>query len=168
VYFIFKQKALAELLNVSESSIKRSIVQLKEYQLIESESTMTVNLYYITLEYQQSVNSAPPIDNFDPTIGCGWSNNSDTELSDTNYSKTDTYQTFSKVSIAFINIYESFFSEKHRLIKEEPEFYKEYDEMEHQDLITLFVKYFNNASIDKCNIEYVANVSKRIYDTYVG
>jgi len=40
VYFIFKQKDLAELLNVSLSSIKRSVLQLIDHSLIESEATI--------------------------------------------------------------------------------------------------------------------------------
>jgi len=89
VYFIFKQRDLSNLMNVSVSSIKRYLEELIEYQLLQKQSTMTVNLYYITLEYQQRSNLNPRIGNDELTIDCEWSNNSDTDKSDTNLSDTE-------------------------------------------------------------------------------
>ena len=58
VYFVFKQKELAHMMNVSIRSIKRYMKELEKYQLIEKENTITVNKYYITLEFQQGDNLA--------------------------------------------------------------------------------------------------------------
>jgi len=90
VYFIFKQKDLAELLNVSLSSIKRSIVQLIEHLLIESEATLTVNRYYISFPMPKTTGQIDPtLANIDPTNGSNRANNSDTDYRDTNISETE-------------------------------------------------------------------------------
>jgi len=113
VYFIFKQKELSNLLNVSESSIKRSIVQLKEHQLIESESTMTVNLYYISFPMPKTTGQIDPTQgNIDPTNSLNRPNNSETNVIETYKSNTEYLHHSNEMTCMFLNLLNSFSKEQ--------------------------------------------------------
>ena len=113
VYFIFKQKALSELLNVSVNSIKKCIKELKEHQLIESESTLTVNLYYISFPMPRTTGKiCPTSGSIELTNSQNVANNSETDINDTNKRETETLHHTDSVTDMFLNLLNSFSKEK--------------------------------------------------------
>jgi len=166
IYFIFKQKDLSELMNISVSSIKRYIEELIEYQLIQKEYSMTVNLYFITLEYQQWFKLNPGIAKSEPTSDHGRSNYKETYCNKTKSNKKE-YYTVAKATEKvkeFVKIYEETFKIPYRKIT--------IDEFTHDDIISLDIydfsirvnEFFKLMGYDKnkCTLEYINKTFSRL------
>jgi len=167
VYFIFKQKELANLLNVSESSIKRSIAQLKEHQLIESESTITVNLYYISFPMPRTTGQIDlTLDDIDPTNSSNRPNNSETNIKETNKNDTERLHHTDSMTYALLNSLNQYSLVKFGkpIRKHDPNKYYDLDYLEnsiedlgYEPVFDELVKVYDNA-----NLDYLQSVQERI------
>lgn len=163
VYFIFKQKELSDLLNVSINSIKKCIKQLKEHALIESEATLTVNLYYISFPMPRTTGKiCPTLGNIEPTNRQNMANNSETDINDTNNSKTEYLHHLLDDGFVLYEILEEYSLEafgkklrKHKGVYSLEEYYYMDKEM--------FIKMLNKNIIkyDHCNLDYLEEIKGR-------
>jgi len=163
VYFIFKQKDLAELLNVSLSSIKRSVLQLIDHSLIESEATMTVNRYYISFPMPKTTGQIDPTRvHIDTTNGSNRANNSETDINDTKKNNTEYLHHSLNDGVCMINILDSFslktFGKKLRKHKGNYDL-ETYDYMD-KDMFIEFLEE-NITRYDWCNLSYLESIQAR-------
>jgi len=163
VYFIFKQKALAELLNVSVTTIKKCINQLKEHQLIESETTLTVNLYYISFPMPKTTaNICPTIGSIDLTNSQNVANNSDTDIRKTYKNETEYLHHTTSDGVVLIDILRNFSLNTFKKdIRNHKGVYdlEEYSYMDSEMVIEFLEE--NITKYDWCNLDYLETIQAR-------
>ena len=164
VYFIFKQKALAELLNVSVTTIKKCISELKEHKLIESETTLTVNLYYISFPMPKTTaNICPTSGIFDPTNSQNATNNSDTDVRETYKSETEYLHHTLYDGCVLINILKNFsLNTFNRDIRKHKGVYdlEEYSYMDSEAFVEFLEE--NITKYEWCNLDYLETIQARV------
>lgn len=163
VFFIFKQKDLAELLNVSISSIKRSVIQLVDHSLIESEATMTVNRYYISFPMPKTTGQIDPTSgNIDPTNSSNRANNRETNTNDTEYNDTEYLHHSLNDGLSIFKILEDFslktFGKKLRKHKGIYDL-DGYEHMDKEDFTFFLETYVTK--YNWCNLDYLQEIHWR-------
>lgn len=163
VYFIFKQKELSELLNVSINSIKKCIRELKEHQLIESESTLTVNLYYISFPMPRTTGKiCPTSGKIDLTNGQNMANNSETNNSKNNRKETEILHHTLCDGASMFKILEDYSLKRFgKSLRRHNGYYDldGYHYMDKEDFVSLLEE--NITKYDWCNFDYLQEIQER-------